>query len=419
MTYRLKLTERMEQIYIIFLLGVIPLVVTPGLNEQYFMGKVMVAGIITLIMVILKGPELVEGPAKLEVTLLTVLVVITVISTVFSIDVPVSIIGSETAPEGLMILFICYGVFMVTRTYKVVQTRTIVIGLWLSAVVAVIALVEYSGLTNFIITYFHGYVVSRNDFSTIGNRNFIGTFSVLLIPTVLGMIIYYRSYKSSFVLALLVGLMVISQTRSAYIAFGVILLLFLRLTLHNQQHFLRTVIIMMVMVGILIGGVYLLTFILKDYRVAHRLLSLAREILGIFSGITGNMGSYRVAIWGALLPEVLTYFWYGSGPDTVDAVAREIGHLGIQNLYYQKAHNQWLQMALTQGVPYLLVYIAFVGTCLKKLMDQTNSNFWARVIIITIVAYEMQGMFSISVPGNNFIYWAFLGLGSSQMVIKT
>ena len=105
----------------------------------------------------------------------------------------------------------------------------------------------------------------------------------------------------------------------------------------------------------------------------------------------------------------------GSGPDTLaysllyNVTEDAIEFIEVTNTYADKAHNEYLQIAATMGIPALIVYLAFLAQILanNKNMFKDNSKF---ILMIPIIAYLVQAFFNISTIGVAPIFWLLLGL---------
>lgn len=141
------------------------------------------------------------------------------------------------------------------------------------------------------------------------------------------------------------------------------------------------------------------------------MLGEAHEIL--HGTVSDGFGSGRIGIWRQLL-EILPEQWLiGSGPDTVgllklvpftgenaagESVARAV----------DVAHNEYLQIAVCQGIPALAAY----GGLLFSLWRgwRYSGNAAARVLGCGILGYCIQSFFSFSMFITAPLFWLALGL---------
>ena len=102
----------------------------------------------------------------------------------------------------------------------------------------------------------------------------------------------------------------------------------------------------------------------------------------------------------------------GSGPDTFGKMLKE--HTGLEIALYSKAHNEYLQIAITLGYPFLLVYLSLIGIVLLRLLKKAfkTGDILAISLFCCIIGYLIQALFNISVISTAPIYWGMLGIGA-------
>ena len=80
-----------------------------------------------------------------------------------------------------------------------------------------------------------------------------------------------------------------------------------------------------------------------------------------------------------------------------------------------KAHNEYLQIAVTIGIPALLVYLLLLFSVYRKAFQALNeATKQQKYILFTLLAvitgYLVQANFNISVVSVAPILWMFLGI---------
>ncbi len=83
-----------------------------------------------------------------------------------------------------------------------------------------------------------------------------------------------------------------------------------------------------------------------------------------------------------------------------------------------KAHNEYLQIAATIGIPALIVYLAFVGMILFPKMKYMFKDKAMLIICITIISYLVQAFFNISTIGVAPLFWMILGLSDNESFVE-
>jgi putative inorganic carbon (HCO3(-)) transporter len=69
-----------------------------------------------------------------------------------------------------------------------------------------------------------------------------------------------------------------------------------------------------------------------------------------------------------------------------------------------KAHNEYLNIAVSAGIPSLIAYLTLVFVVLKNSVSKEKN-----LLLAVIIAYLVQAFFNISVVSVAFLFWILLG----------
>ena len=83
-----------------------------------------------------------------------------------------------------------------------------------------------------------------------------------------------------------------------------------------------------------------------------------------------------------------------------------------------KAHNEYLQIAATIGIPALIIYLMFVGMILFPKIKDMFKDKTMLIISITIISYLVQAFFNISTIGVAPLFWMALGLSDNENFVN-
>jgi O-antigen ligase len=131
---------------------------------------------------------------------------------------------------------------------------------------------------------------------------------------------------------------------------------------------------------------------------------------------SGNKDSreIRIFIWEKSVQLIRERPWTGYGPDTFDLAfmrayrgeARTyVGRLTIDN-----AHNEYLQLAVTTGVPSALLYVTFLALILNHAFRNAKKSILVIPLLCSISGYMIQACFNLSVVSVAPVYWSLLGI---------
>ncbi|GAA0333952.1 hypothetical protein GCM10008967_25890 [Bacillus carboniphilus] len=154
----------------------------------------------------------------------------------------------------------------------------------------------------------------------------------------------------------------------------------------------------------------------ENNQVASRAVTIVKDAQSAITEDNMNAGSHRWYIWKTSLPLIKEYFWTGSGPDTFHLVFpndTEETKKYFPTVTVDKAHNEWLQIAVTMGVPALLTYLSLVGLILYKayrVIITKQPSIELVMFTVLITGYLVQAQFNISVVPVAPYFWVFLAL---------
>lgn len=136
-------------------------------------------------------------------------------------------------------------------------------------------------------------------------------------------------------------------------------------------------------------------------------------------GLTSDkMFSHRMGVWKYSF-EVLGDWWlFGTGPDNFQAITNaEKAPASMK--YYDKAHNEYINLMIQEGVPAIVVYLIFlfalfIPTILWLFKDHCGCPIYMS-IFLAFFAYIAQAFFNISVIEVAPYFWIVCGLLAAEI----
>lgn len=345
----------------------------------------------------------------------------TAMSTFLSTNTLISMHGEWLRREGIASLF-CYGsLFFFTFRWMTLRRQEALYPVLMTAA----ALVSLYG----ILQHFHMDFLPRNpakvnytrSYAFFDNPNFFGSYLSLMLP--FAAMLFLRSHRAVtqilylMITTILFIALIYSLTRSAWLGgfVGVLILIFGALWKQTQLWKKCSGLVMMFVL------VFLLINISENQQYLNRAQTLVKDADTVISGEDiGKVGSSRGYIWKTALPLIPQYFWFGSGPDTFAVVFPDIPeekeiYFNNPNIKVDKAHNEYLQLAITLGAPALLFYLLFILFIFySSVKSYSTKNPDHQLLILglgaAISSYLIQAFFNISVVTVAPFLWIFLGL---------
>ncbi len=416
---------KQKLITIILTLTVIlaPILIVPDyINQSHYILKLWVLLIAGLLFMVLLLTNYKNFSIDGKDVFVLVFLGLVVISAIFAVDIKTTIIGEEDRYEGLFMFITYVCIYLCSKKFFKYEK----IENFLNIMFYVSMIIGLLGIAQTYINYPKLYPIFNKEISaicsTFGNANFFGSFISIVLPTSI-IIFIFKGNKKSFILSLVMFFNMISAgNRSTWVSFGIVAIIGIIYIAKNrkEEYFKRMAILIICFCLIFI---YLL-YATGTNSTTFDKLNLMRKDLQRASeeGITSELGSQRIAIWKLTVELIKKRPILGCGVDCLKLglcqyCPEEFGKFMLETgVVVDKAHNEYLQIAATIGIPALAIYLIFVGVILFpkiKYMLKNKENF---IICVTIISYLVQAFFNISTIGVAPIFWMILGLADNKEV---
>lgn len=397
-----------------------------GLGQVSFKNMVLI--IVTIFTLItLLASNILKGSFNINkyIVMLAIYLVLIILSGLNSKYPENAMFGIDGRYEGIVTLFsyfVCFYIFyrgfscsekifnLITIAVLVVSCHGIVQAL-LSDSYSFLGDHEYMGYSNFT------------------NPNMFSSVLTLFLPIYL--IKYYIDSKDSgnyiYICGIIFAALVCTKTFGGYFTF---IVYFIALSIYfviiskNRKSILLKILKLLV--------VFLVIFIVlnasNDFVYFEEIGINTEDIEKTVSGKkVKELGNYRLFIWEMCLEIIGKYPLFGVGPDSLGTeVIRNYMHKDgylLKELVVDKAHNEYIHIAVTTGIPSLIVYLCFIFTILISLLLKyikyvkegkvLNKNAMMLVAVTaSISSYLIQAFGNISIFAVAPLFWAMLGIGA-------
>lgn len=330
------------------------------------------------------------------------------------------LLNSETPMDFLGYFFLFYAGSRI-RSYEY-RKKLIVFFLIIEATHGILAFFQTFDIQ---ITYC---LLTRHSGAAYGltpNSNFYGGLSIFMLACASGVFLFSEligtkrflrilfAVFSGFIFYTVIG----SRARLAWAGFVVMVLFYLisgfvmiRSSIDRtllKKYFVRFLVLCTIFVA-----VFALTHLLTDF-VSEEITRTQMEVDG---KLDNGIGSDRLLLWQCGLESVPRHWVTGIGLDNYKQVFYEkFGNVDYK-FFMTKAHNEFIQTLVTQGVFafafYMIVYIRTVVINVKKIfknIDETSLLInW--IFLAMFITYLAQSFFNTSVRSVAPHFWLVLGL---------
>ncbi|HBF76789.1 MAG TPA: hypothetical protein DEF85_06970 [Clostridiaceae bacterium] len=401
--------------FILFIVCILPLIIAPWMKDYFYLPKALILYILCAFLFI----YMIINKVKLNLKSYNILafsyLLIIFLSTIFSVNISQSIWGRKSRYDGL-ITYICYILlFTISSDLYTLKEKHLKYMVFTGVLICLYSIFQYLGLD--IIPpdeirkdwHIYSYV-----FSTLGNPDFLGSYITLILPISIFLFLHLNEKKYLFSSLILFIALLCSKTRSAWIGCTLSFILLVILSIKNKVG---------VKSLIILTSVFILASIIINFYSNNEVLLRFKTIFIDFISVCKNSpykqtaGSSRIFIWGKAIKLIPSKPILGYGPDTFNIpfmsnYGSEVKET-LGNLIIDKAHNEYLQIAVTTGIPSLIVYLLLIVTSIINGFKAINKNILIIPFICSIIGYIIQAFFNISVVSVAPIYFCFLGILNS------
>lgn len=359
--------------------------------------------------------------------MILLIIIMLMIVTNNSIDMNTSIWGAYNRNEGFLSILCYYMLFLNSKGLNKKEVSTVIKVLFGVGIVQFIycllqVFARFPGIYTFSIDG-----VNYMAMGFVGNPNFLGSYTIMLLGLAL-MLYFVKEENKYFILSLIFFInLILAQSTGPFFAF-IILFIFMIIFMKVKK------IINWKKVGLIFLS-FVLTFvivsngielyckkvfndnIIPSYTIKGDLLSTfnlfgiskengsdSREDEVTDEVTIDNYGSGRIVIWKNALEIVPKYLWLGSGIDTFGYVYSKHS----PGLYYDKAHNEYLQILVTEGIISLVLYLGLLLILFIDGIKSNNKLVW--VLLMAFIGYALQAFLNISVNTVAPIYFIIIGM---------
>lgn len=320
------------------------------------------------------------------------------LSTLFAGNKGYAFFGAPYRYDGYLSLF-CYGViYLYFSRYGKLSNKLILAMLLSGIVVSFLGFAQFLSLGERYFKPFKG-----RAYGLMGNPDFYGSYLTLLLPFAL-----YWLFEKKFFAGLLLFITLFialgsSMTRSAWIgsALGLSFFIVVYFLQGMKKEKVKRLAILLLCMVLLFGGVYA-----SNEKIQKRVVSIFVDIKAalVEDELSGNIANNRGIIWKKSWDLVVKYPLFGVGPDNMIFEVEQ----KAEGAKLDKAHNEYLDRALSTGVPSLIFYMAFISIVLlrglKKWKDPLNL-----AILSALLSYLIQAFLNIAMPMVFPVFMALLG----------
>ena len=408
-----KIKSMLLPIYVIFnVLTVLVcsyLVIKKVLNmwrlSKIYIGLLIVNVIILISMFIYKKVKKKKIEFRITDVFLLLMVIFSVISACLAYRRDVAFFGFNGRYEGLYQILYYFSLTILASFVEKKHKKMVVYSILFSGAVEVIyAILQVTQLLP-VVTQYNRHKPWATGFIT--NPNFFGSFMIICLSYSMGLLLDAKEKKNKIIFSLLVVLFMIGVllSNSLSVLVGLIVVLgFTFIYLFKKKRFKSFLVIFgLLLVGLLLASSNGSTTLIYDInKVKNQTVEMAK------GHVEDDYGSNRIYIWKRTLRIVPKNIIHGVGIDNFYYAFRG-KPITIDRWFFDKAHNEYLQVLICEGIFALLSYLLFFGIITIRGIKYSFKHSEV-YLILPIIGYLVQAFFNISVIEVAPFFYVALGL---------
>ena len=244
------------------------------------------------------------------------------------------------------------------------------------------------------------------------NPNFLGALILIGLSYSIGIfiekkVLFKKILFLIIICILFIGLL-LTNTLSCVVGLFFVMLILLIYIIKNKIFKKYIILCLTLLITLIFIHLLGMTTIVSD------IIKTKSETTNIVKGdLNNDYGSGRMELWKKTMPIIPKYLLHGVGVDCFSNVidGKPIWRIKTDGykVYYDKAHNEYLQILVTMGIFSLISYMCLHFIIIKNGLKNTFKNKEI-YLLLPVVGYIVQAQFNISVIEVAPIFYISLGL---------
>lgn len=410
--------------YLAIMAFTVPLMLWPFLPQRYFFSKmVMLYAFAVILLAFLPALKLNVFSKKMfkEPAVISALffIVYSTITLFYSINMDLSLFGEYERKETYFIILVYVFIFLIAANHYSFSKWHIILFSVAISIICIYAIFQLYGIELIELTFLAKYKIASSwhymAFSTMGNPNFLASLLSMTLPLFAFAFIKSGNYFWTVPMSLNYFVLLATKTRGGWIgAFAGFVILVIIMTV---KKFSIKNILICCGIHVVLTIVYALLFSGFFDRFWSAIDTIATVVASDNQEELLNSGSFRIGIWKGVWMLIEKKPLTGYGIETLrQAIIKDpevvsfLRSINPQIINTDKAHNEFLNICVSSGIPAGIAYILIAISVIIKGFKNIMKNILLLPLTCAVISYFIQGMFNISNNGIAFIFYILMGI---------
>lgn len=406
--------EKIIYVLIILVMVLIPILklttYIPGIEKFYFnyfeIKRVYVLWIAIFFMLIIYLYLIFSKKQKIGLIdiLIYILTILAFLSTKYALEFETSFFGEMYRYDGLLTILSYYLLMLNAKSIKCEKYKKNIIKLFLLIGIFQSIYAIFQSYTHF--SFIRRHSIEYMAMGWCSNPNFFGSYMVMQL-LLIGYIYIYDSKKIYLLIYMLFGIaLYIAESTGPVISVVFVLIFSIFVIPKKFKKILKLFIILLISFAF---ADWSLKYV-QEHKYEEEIIpnyDISSEVSTVLTTPPENLGNGRLTIWKNSIPLVKKYWLIGCGLDNFKNVYPNWGPIKVD-----KAHNVYLQIAITNGIPALILFLGLLFIVFLKGIKYKNS--FLVPVYMAFIGYSVQAFLNISVIDVAPYYFIIIGLILSE-----
>lgn len=407
--------EQIINIILYMTIIVMPLIVTKKIEPKFLMTKLAFLYIAcTLAFIVFIWNKKYDFKKEHIFAILFILSIL--ISVIFSPFKKTALWGSFYRYEGFVSILIYVVFFIISSQCFKVNKKSINLLLIVGSIMGIYGVLQVLGIDPIQDWMFDGNI-TKVAYGTIGNRNFFSSYLILFLTLSTALYIF-KGEKKYLIYTIFIYLgELCTLTRSGWIAYFICLVLLSFFAFKEKK--IKRIVILITILAISTASINFISQSQIFGRVEHT----KTEFSGKVEDSKNSSSSSRMHILKVCLEVFKDSPFLGTGPDTLgERLSKDYKnyvneHIKLYGATIDKAHNEYLEYAVSCGIFTLIFYLILIFCILKGILKNIKDDKF-KIILCVILSYLIQATLNISVIAVAPLFWILLGYAVKMIYEK-
>lgn len=384
-------------------------VTTYKIPYMYYANHLIITMIINIIIIgiylTIKGIKKQKYRIKIYDWLILIILFLTAISMIFAINRYAALVGSYERYEGIYSIMYYFSILFLSSLINGNSKKIIIIVILITGIFqSVYGFFQINSIPFVQIIYKTPEIMASG--LTL-NPNFFGTYMLICLCFSIGLLIEGKTIIGQiinviFVTIFMIGLLISNATSCAVALLTILIYVVIYCIKNRYIEKMICILILLTFITAIVSNENKTTLVQDVIKTKNETVEIAK------GNIDDSFGTKRIKVWKETLKIVPKYLLHGSGIDNF-AYSFNNQPLRISRKIYDKAHNEYLQILVTEGVFNLITYIILYILIILYGIEYTYKNKKV-YLLLPVMGYMIQAFFNISVIEVAPIFYIAIGL---------